>query len=51
MPFFLGFNPEAICSVVPTCIDEEHPALYPPISSGQVSGVDLNACGSLLTFF
>jgi isopenicillin N synthase-like dioxygenase len=39
MPFFLGFNPEAICEVVPTCIDEEHPALYPPISAGQVSGV------------
>lgn len=37
MPFFLGFNPEAICSVVPTCIDNDHPALYPPISSGEVS--------------
>lgn len=51
MPFFLGFNPEAICSVVPTCIDEEHPALYPPISSGQVSGIELNAYNYLLTFF
>lgn len=39
MPFFLGFNPESICSVVPTCVDDEHPALYPPISSGQVSEV------------
>jgi isopenicillin N synthase-like dioxygenase len=39
MPFFLGFNPEAICEVVPTCVDEEHPALYPPISAGQVSGI------------
>lgn len=37
MPFFLGLNPETICSVVATCIDEDHPALYPPISSGQVS--------------
>ena len=37
MPFFLGFNPEAVCSVVPTCIDEDHPALYSPISCGQVS--------------
>ncbi|KAH6646340.1 hypothetical protein BKA67DRAFT_583920 [Truncatella angustata] len=35
MPFFLGFNPEAICEVVPTCIDEDHPALYEPISCGK----------------
>jgi isopenicillin N synthase-like dioxygenase len=40
MPFFLGFNPEAVCSVVPTCIDEDHPALYPPISAGEVSGIE-----------
>ena len=51
MPFFLGFNPEAMCSVVPTCIDEDHPALYPPISAGQVSEVDPLAHGPLLTFF
>ena len=51
MPFFLGFNPEAICSVVPTCVDEDHPALYPPISSGQVSEFGSNACGSLLTLY
>lgn len=37
MPFFFGFNPESICSVVPTCIDETHPPLYKPISCGQVS--------------
>lgn len=37
MPFFLGFNPEAVCSVVPTCVDEDHPALYEPISCGKVS--------------
>jgi isopenicillin N synthase-like dioxygenase len=36
MPFFLGFNPEAICEVVPTCVDEDHPALYEPISCGKV---------------
>ncbi|RAL00018.1 isopenicillin N synthase family dioxygenase [Aspergillus ibericus CBS 121593] len=35
MPFFLGFNPESVCKVVPTCVDEEHPALYEPISCGQ----------------
>jgi isopenicillin N synthase-like dioxygenase len=49
MPFFLGFNPEAICEVVPTCIDEEHPALYPPISAGQVSGIPSCFADSLLT--
>ncbi|KAK6082630.1 2OG-Fe(II)oxygenase superfamily protein [Seiridium cupressi] len=36
MPFFLGFNPEAVCEVVPTCVDEDHPALYEPISCGKV---------------
>ncbi|KAK9799919.1 hypothetical protein SCARD494_01712 [Seiridium cardinale] len=35
MPFFLGFNPEAVCEVVPTCVDEDHPALYEPISCGK----------------
>lgn len=35
MPFFLGFNPEAVCEVVPTCIDEDHPPLYEPISCGK----------------
>ena len=51
MPFFLGFNPEAICSVVPTCVDEDHPALYPPISSGQVSEFVLYTYGPLLTVY
>lgn len=37
MPFFLGFNPESVCKVVHTCVDEEHPALYEPISCGKVS--------------
>lgn len=36
MPFFLGFNPDSVCKVVPSCIDEAHPALYEPISCGQV---------------
>lgn len=37
MPFFFGFNHDSICEVVPTCIDKEHPALYEPISCGEVS--------------
>jgi isopenicillin N synthase-like dioxygenase len=36
MPFFLGFNPEAICEVVPSCFDESNPARYEPISCGKV---------------
>jgi isopenicillin N synthase-like dioxygenase len=36
MPFFFGFNYDTTCSVVPTCVDEKHPALYEPISCGQV---------------
>ncbi|QQK46952.1 Oxoglutarate/iron-dependent dioxygenase [Penicillium digitatum] len=35
MPFFLGFNPDSVCRVVPSCIDEGHPALYGPISCGK----------------
>lgn len=36
MPFFFGFNPDSDCAVVPTCVDEEHPPLYEPISCGKV---------------
>ena len=36
MPFFLGFNPDTVCKVVPSCIDETHPALFEPISCGKV---------------
>ncbi|KAK4862065.1 hypothetical protein LT330_003203 [Penicillium expansum] len=35
MPFFLGFNPDSVCKVVPSCVDEDHPALYGPISCGK----------------
>ncbi|KAJ5648212.1 hypothetical protein N7490_004584 [Penicillium lividum] len=36
MPFFLGFNPDSVCRVIPSCVDEDHPALYEPISCGKV---------------
>ncbi|KAL3480955.1 2OG-Fe(II) oxygenase superfamily protein [Aspergillus californicus] len=36
MPFFLGFNPESVCRVVPSCVDEAHPALFEPVSCGEV---------------
>ncbi|KAE8371422.1 2OG-Fe(II) oxygenase superfamily protein [Aspergillus bertholletiae] len=35
MPFFFGFNPETVCRVVPSCVDDEHPPLYEPISCGE----------------
>lgn len=41
MPFFLGFNPDSVCKVVPSCIDETHPALYEPISCGKVSFISI----------
>ncbi|KAL1908767.1 hypothetical protein Sste5344_005339 [Sporothrix stenoceras] len=35
MPFFFGFNYDAECAVVPTCVDETRPAKYAPISCGM----------------
>ncbi|KAL4942401.1 hypothetical protein BDV06DRAFT_164353 [Aspergillus oleicola] len=35
MPFFLGFNPESVCRVVPTCVKEGEKPLYEPISCGE----------------
>lgn len=35
MPFLFGFNADAVCEVVPTCIKEGTPAKYPPISCGE----------------
>ena len=37
MPFFFGFNFNETCGVLPTCVDEDHPAKYEPISCGDVS--------------
>lgn len=42
MPFFLGFNPDSVCRVVPSCIDEEHPALFEPISCGKVNYISIS---------
>ena len=40
MPFFFGFNFNETVSVLPSCVDEEHPAKYEPISCGEVSPSD-----------
>jgi len=37
MPFFFGFNFNEMCSVLPTCVDDAHPAKYEPISCGEVN--------------
>jgi isopenicillin N synthase-like dioxygenase len=36
MPFFFGFNFNEKCAVLPTCVDEENPAKYEPITCGEV---------------
>ncbi|KAL3462315.1 hypothetical protein BJX64DRAFT_277227 [Aspergillus heterothallicus] len=35
MPLFLGFNLNETCGVLPSCIDESHPAKYEPISCAE----------------
>ncbi|KAJ9607081.1 hypothetical protein H2200_008153 [Cladophialophora chaetospira] len=35
MPFFFGFNFNEKCGVLPSCVDEDHPAKYEPISCGD----------------
>lgn len=37
MPFFFGLNFNEVCGVVPTCVSEDRPALYEPMSCGDVS--------------
>lgn len=44
MPFFLGFNFNEKCSVLPTCTDENNPPQYEPISCGEVSQNDCFVC-------
>lgn len=35
MPFFFGFNFNETCGVLPSCVDDDHPAKYEPISCGD----------------
>ena len=35
IPFFFGPNYDAVIEVLPSCVDEDHPAKYPPITSGE----------------
>ncbi|TFK54683.1 2OG-Fe(II) oxygenase superfamily protein [Heliocybe sulcata] len=35
MPFFFGFNFNETCSVLPTCITDDNPAKYQPITCGD----------------
>lgn len=35
MPFFFGFNFNEKCGVLPSCVSEDNPARYEPISCGD----------------
>ncbi|KAL4910211.1 hypothetical protein BDW74DRAFT_186345 [Aspergillus multicolor] len=35
MPFFFGFNFNEQCGVLPSCVDDDHPVKYEPISCGE----------------
>jgi isopenicillin N synthase-like dioxygenase len=35
IPFFSGPGDDAIIEAMPTCVDDEHPRLYAPISAGE----------------
>lgn len=35
IPFFFGPNYDTIVEALPSCVDAEHPAKYPPVSSGD----------------
>ncbi|KAK1975502.1 hypothetical protein LZ30DRAFT_754081 [Colletotrichum cereale] len=37
MPFFFGFNFDQKLGVLPTCVDENTPAKYEPVTCGEVS--------------
>ncbi|KAI0130099.1 2OG-Fe(II) oxygenase superfamily protein [Xylariales sp. AK1849] len=46
MPFFFGFNYDSQCAVLPSCIDEKHPAKYEPITCGQWREIRFGRCTS-----
>ncbi len=35
IPFFFGPNYDTIVEALPSCVDAEHPAKYPPIAAGD----------------
>ena len=35
IPFFVGVNGDTIIEALPSCVDEQHPAKYPPIVAGE----------------
>ena len=49
MPFFFGFNADAVCKVVPTCVREGEQVKYEPISCGEVSQVYFHSVKCELT--
>lgn len=37
IPFFVGANGDALIEALPGCVDEQHPARYPPVLAGEYS--------------
>lgn len=35
IPFFFGPNYDTVVEALPSCVDEDHPAKYPPVTSGE----------------
>lgn len=35
LPFFFGTNYDTTIEVLPSCISEDRPAMYPPINAGS----------------
>ncbi|MCM2402773.1 isopenicillin N synthase family oxygenase [Rhizobium sp. S153] len=35
IPFFFGPNYDTLVEALPSCVDEDHPAKYPPVTSGD----------------
>ena len=48
MPFFFGFNFNETCSVLDTCIDEQNPPRYEPITCGEVCHLSYHLPPSVL---
>jgi isopenicillin N synthase-like dioxygenase len=37
MPFFFGPNRNKVVHCAPTCVDDQHPPMYEPMSSAQLN--------------
>jgi isopenicillin N synthase-like dioxygenase len=49
MPFFMHPSPDVSLDVLPQCVDESHPAIYPPITAGEFLQQRLHEIGLVKT--